>query len=397
MGRRENGNDTPMSLCDAQVSAPRHKQIDKPQPIDLNFLSKMRYGHIKRILIIHQGALGDFITCLPALGCLRRAFADIHMALMGYPRVLELVRNRYYADAVLPVDRAEVALLYRETGDYPNSLTEFLGTFQLIGVIGLNRYPFIRNLREISNARVVVIPPFPPDGEAVHMVDHLLSLPRHVGVPVHVESPRLVLSEEDRKGAADFLRHQGVVPDRPLIAVHPGSGSTAKAWPPARFIDLAEKLVSTYSAHILFVVGPGEENIKKKLLRPLGQKPPIILDSLPLPHLGAILARCRIFVGNDSGITHMAAAVGTPVVALFGPTDPVRWAPRGRDVGVIRGRVSCSPCDRETMSICTSRLCLTEISVDDVHQEVTRRIREGERLPRTVQHVGALDARSQAP
>jgi ADP-heptose:LPS heptosyltransferase len=316
---------------------------------------------------------------------------------MGYPRILELVRNRYYADAVVSVDSAEVALLYRESQDYPNSLREFLGTFQLIGVIGLKRNPFIHNLREISNARVVVIPPFPPEGEAVHMVDHLLSLPRHLGVPVHAESPHLFFSENDRKGAADFLRHQGVVPDGLLIAVHPGSGSAAKAWPTPRFIDLAENLVSTYEAQILLVVGPGEERIKKKFLRARGSKPPVILDSLPLPHLGAILERCRVFVGNDSGITHMAAAVGIPVVALFGPTDPVRWAPRGRDVGVIREGLSCSPCDRETMSICTPRLCLMEISVDDVYHAVTRRIGEGEKLLTIVQHFGVLDAKSRAP
>ena len=327
---------------------------------------------IERILIIHQGALGDFICCLPALASLRQALPHAHVTLMGYPRILQVAENRYYADAVISVDTAHMALLYQEGQEYPTALRDFFGTFQLIGLIGLNRNPFVENLRKISRARVLVIPPFPPEGEAVHMVDHLSLLPRCLGFPMQQEFPQLVLLERDRVAATAFLQDRGIGPDATLIGIHPGSGSPAKTWPLERFLELAGTLVGEYRAQILFIVGPGEEEIKQKLLRLDGPNLPVLLDGLPLPNLGAILERCLLFIGSDSGITHMAAAVGTPVVTIFGPSDPIRWAPKGREISLIRRAVSCSPCTRETMSRCRLRRCLLEISVEEVSHAVHR-------------------------
>ncbi len=327
---------------------------------------------IEKILIIHQGALGDFICCLPALACLRRAFPDAHLTLMGYPRVLEVVRNRYYADAIVSVDRADIALLYQGGHEYPPSLRDFLRRFQLIGAVSSNRNPFAENLRKISRGRVVVIPPFPPQGKAFHMVDHLLSLPRGLGVPVHTDRPRLYLQNRDREKGEAFLKDRGIEPDALLIAIHPGSGSRAKTWPPERFLELAETLVADHQAKMLWIMGPGEEDTKEEFLRTHGSKGPVILDGLSLPHVGAILERCSVFIGNDSGITHMAAALGVPVVAIFGPSDPIRWGPRGGEVSLIRRAVPCSPCDRPTMFQCPFRRCLMEISVEEICRAVCR-------------------------
>lgn len=327
---------------------------------------------VERVLIIHQGALGDFICCLPALACVRRALPHAHVTLMGYPRILQVVENRYYADAVVSVDGADMALLYQGGAEHPSALRDLFGTFQLIGVIGLNRNPFVQNLRKISRARVVVIPPFPPEGTALHMVDHLLSLPRRLGVPVHRDVPRLHLLDRDRVVAGAFLGNHGIGPDAFLIAIHPGSGGRGKTWPAERFLGLADALVATHDAQILFIVGPGEGQIKQEFLKTPRSKLPLIVDGLPLPHLGAILERCCVFIGNDSGVTHMAAAIGVPVVAIFGPSDPVRWAPKGREISLIRRAVPCAPCERQTMSRCRLRRCLLEISVDEVAQAVHR-------------------------
>ncbi|NIO03706.1 MAG: hypothetical protein GTN74_03575 [Proteobacteria bacterium] len=335
---------------------------------------------IERILIIHQGALGDFICALPALECLRRAFPHAHMTLMGYPRILELVENRYYADTVVSVDRAEFARLYQTSRDYPTFLRKFFGTFQLIGVFGLARHPFVDNVQALSQATVVMVSPFPFQGEAVHTVDHLLSLPRSLGLAVHRNFPRLYPSQSDREAAEEVLANDGIDPDGLLIVAHPGSGSPAKNWSVANFLYLAKRLFTAYMAQVLFLVGPGEEEIKKDLRRPLGSRLPVIFDGFPLPQVAAILERCQVFVGNDSGMTHLAAAVGVPVVAIFGPSDPIRWVPKGSEVRLVRKAVSCSPCEREAMSRCDSRHCLSEISSDDVFRAVAQcieRWREG--------------------
>jgi len=233
------------------------------------------------------------------------------------------------------------------------------------------------------------------------MVDHLLSLPRSLGLPVHGGIPRLHLLERDRDAAGVFLGDHGITRDAFLIAIHPGSGSRAKTWPLERFLDLADDLAGEYQARILFIVGPAEEEIKHKVLRNRGGMCPVILDGLPLPHLGAILERCRVFIGNDSGITHMAAAVGVPVVAIFGPSDPAIWAPRGTEISLILGAVSCSPCGRETMPRCRPGRCLLEISMDEVLHAVNRVIRnrgEKEYYPEAyhTQFVGGVSGHRRA-
>ena len=336
----------------------------------------------RKILIIHQGALGDFICCLPALACLREAFPGVHLTIMGYRRVLELVDNRYYADAIVSVDSADMALLYQERQQDPPDLRAFFETFELIGLIGLNRSPFVENLRRISKERVVVIPPFPSRGKSIHMVDHLMSLPRCLGLPIHATVPRLYLLDRDRDVAAMFLKGHDIDPEAFLVGIHPGSGSHAKTWPVERFLDLAHSFVEAYGAEVFFVIGPAEEKIREKLQQlTLGSKRPVVLDDLPLPHLGAILERCRVFVGNDSGISHLAAAIGLPVVAIFGPTDPVRWAPVGREVSLIRTALPCSPCERRTMSRCTLRRCLLGVSVDEVGRAVDQIIKKRDERP----------------
>jgi len=338
------------------------------------------------ILVLHQGAIGDFICCLPVLACVRQALADAHITLLGYPRVLEIAVGRTYAESVLSIDRADMALLYQEGAAYPPAFRALFEDFQHIGVFGRDDGPFVRNLEALSKAPVAVVPPFPPPGSRIHMVDHALSLVRAMGFPVHRDYPRLHLLTEDRHEAAVFLNRHGVTRDNPVIAVHPGSGSRKKMWPLDRFLALAEGLAVGHQSQILLVVGPGEEHIKERLVPVIRRRPWIVLSGLSLPLLGAILEHACVFVGNDSGISHMAAAVGVPVVTLFGPTDPAVWAPLGGDVTVIRRSLSCSPCDRRTMAHCEHQRCLMGISVKEVRQAVKGAIErtQGRHLDRQV-------------
>jgi ADP-heptose:LPS heptosyltransferase len=98
----------------------------------------------------------------------------------------------------------------------------------------------------------------------------------------------------------------------------------------------------------------------------------IPLHHLPLDELAAILKQCDFYVGNDSGITHLAAAVGTPVVALFGPTDPRVWGTRGKHVSILHGKTDCSPCSREKMQVCPEQRCMETLSVEEVYLAVRK-------------------------
>jgi ADP-heptose:LPS heptosyltransferase len=97
-----------------------------------------------------------------------------------------------------------------------------------------------------------------------------------------------------------------------------------------------------------------------------GAVPPVLIKGLSLIGLASVIEGCRLFIGNDSGITHLAAALGVPTVAIFGPTDPKRWAPRGKHVAVVRGDLSCAPCSREKFLQCQEVECLNTVEVGDV-------------------------------
>lgn len=152
--------------------------------------------------------------------------------------------------------------------------------------------------------------------------------------------PRIVLSLEEKKTAVQTLSSFDLVPERDtLVALHPGSGGQRKRWPAEGFSDLAERATAMWGAAVLLLSGPADEEAFAAVRSGAPRARIIPLKDLPLREAASILALCSVFVGSDSGITHLSAAVGTPTVALFGPTDPALWGPRGDHVRIIQ----CEP------------------------------------------------------
>ncbi len=150
-----------------------------------------------------------------------------------------------------------------------------------------------------------------------------------------------------------------------------------KVWPTGRFVQLSEKLIAMDGAKIILPIGPADESMAQEYFDLIDSEAIIPIANLPLNELAAILKKCDVYVGNDSGITHVAAAVGIPVVALFGPTDPLVWGMRGDNVSVMyKGGLECSPCSREEMKRCVNRRCLEKISVEEVYGKVSCMIRK---------------------
>jgi heptosyltransferase-2 len=145
---------------------------------------------------------------------------------------------------------------------------------------------------------------------------------------------RIHPSAEDRAAASAFL---GEAADHPLIALHPGSGSPKMNWPLAHWLELAQRLSAALpAARFVLIGGEADDAQLAAFLAGWTGVPPLLARSLPLPELAAILERCRLHLGHDTGISHLAAAVGTPCVLLFGPTDPDVWKPANPQVVILR-------------------------------------------------------------
>ena len=319
------------------------------------------------------GALGDFILGLPALRALRSAFPDAHLDLVAPRAVLPLAAD--LVDSTTPIELAENAPLFDQATPYTSLPEQYrdldLAVIWLADSDGALRHNFER----LGARQVLQAPALPPKDGHIHAVDHLLSTLEPLGIgingmvaapredlegeapaepsvpgarasrlrapgvargPVPRQSPVVVPNTDAVEGAAALLRDLGCSTEDRIVAIHPGSGGRWKCWPPERFARVIEAVTASGARPIL-VQGPADEEVVAAVRASItGGQPPVVAN-IPVQDLAAFLSLCAAYLGNDSGITHLAAAVGAPAVALFGPTDPAVWAPRGRDVTVIRG------------------------------------------------------------
>ena len=253
-----------------------------------------------RILIVRACAIGDFVLNMPALRALAAAHPSARFTLVGYPATLSLAQTFLPIDDIHSIENRPWTALFE--GLLPNLAFD-------AAWVWMKDSAFAENLRKSGIREVFHGSPFPSAG---HAAEHLL---RTVNLPAP-ELPDLWDASSAR------------------VILHPGSGSPSKVWP--RFRELALIL-----PHAEILLGPCEERLDLPNSR---------LENLSLLQVAEELRHCRLFIGNDSGITHVAAYWGTPTVALFGATDPSVWGPVGRRVNVLH------------------KSSLADISIDDVRK-----------------------------
>lgn len=282
---------------------------------------------------MHQGALGDLMLSLPALQTIRRACPGRAVELLGYPAVLSLI-SRDGTASVASADSAGVSTLYGDFADVAPRMRQYLAGFERIFLFSAAAGSACIDNARRCNPAAVHVRTFPDT--ACHVVDYQLARLAALGLAPADTVPRLPVSDRDRGRAADYLSAAADTSTCPCIAVHPGSGGRHKCWPPEKLAAVMKHLHGETGAGFFVVRGPADGEASDSLLDRITGLPHRVLAGLDLPLLAALLAKCALYIGNDSGITHMAAALGVPAVAVFGPTDPAVWGPRGRDVRIVR-------------------------------------------------------------
>jgi len=273
-----------------------------------------------RILVVRGGAIGDFICTLPAIGALRERFPDAHLEILGYPHIIELAHGRYYANAVRSIEARAMAGFFIPNAIVDPGLRDYFASFHL--VLSYLFDPddvFAGNVRACGVQQFIAGSPRPADRPAAeHYCRPLESLAIYVDRPC----PRVYPSAADRQFGEKFA------PGSDWAAIHPGSGSEKKNWPAEKFAALARWLADEQGMRLLLVQGEADEKAAGQFLPLVAPRPVTIARGLKLVELAGVLERCALFVGNDSGITHLAAAVGAPTLALFGPASLPIWEPR---------------------------------------------------------------------
>ncbi|MEW6357726.1 MAG: glycosyltransferase family 9 protein [Planctomycetota bacterium] len=346
----------------------------------------------RKILIIRLGALGDIVHTLPVLRPLRDRIPDAHIAWMvedawadllrGHPLIDEIItipKRRWRsgflrpwqwletAGDVLAERRRIAARRFDLTIDFQGNLKSgsiavFCGARERLGYAHSDS----REMNRIFMTRCIMV-----DDRRLHRSEKCLRLLSGVIGECAYAPPDLPTSPEDAAFAEESIARIG---KRHVVAIHPATSSfgAVKRWPVASYAAVADALAQKDRATILITWGPGERELAEDLAAAMKAPATISPETKSLGQLVALLRRCDLFIGADTGPLHIAAALGTPTVAIFGPKDPVVYAPRGSKVRVVRLDLPCSPCTKRT---CPDPICMTELRPEAVLSAAREMIR----------------------
>lgn len=309
----------------------------------------------RTIMMIHPGSLGDVLLAVPAMVRLRTGFPNHLIALCAEDRVASLLFECGIVDAWVSVQGRHGAELFAGPDMVTGQVRIWLESCDLaIAWMEDLDGKLNETLKAVGARKAIVRSPFSIEIGAIHQRDRFLETINETSFG-NIEDIRLVVPESFLHLGQASLDATGIPIGQPLAVIHPGSGSPHKCVPSEM---LAAAIDAMQGAGVTPVVleGPADRKPVERLLRSCRESP-FLLKGLDLHTVAGILAQADLYVGQDSGITHLAGLMGVRMVALFGPTDPVRWAPCGANVSVIQG----APCfcrSWEEVSRCEEKPCL---------------------------------------
>lgn len=284
-----------------------------------------------KTFVYHDGALGDMLLSLPCLRRLKAQSHEVHLA--GRGDVVRFLRDTGVVDAASSSHGALFASLYSAVD---LRLRTFLSGFNRALVFSTEEHPASALAIGTVIPDTRTIRTIPPGGSQTQAAQYRFSQ-LEPDAPVSSHYKVLSVPPKEAKAAQSYLAEAGYRSGACLVAVHPGSGGRPKRWPLERFFGLIERLQSGSDAFVVVFTGEAEDGEIRQAVcrRARGRKNMLHADGLPLLSAAALLSHCGLYVGNDSGFSHLAGALGCPTIVLFGPTNPLVWKPLGPRVETV--------------------------------------------------------------
>lgn len=338
-------------------------------------MRKIRRG----ILVIQSMGIGDSLFALPSLRALKQTYPEDSII---------IVTNSQNEDLFRLVPEVEQVISYRSKN--PIALMKLINEVRRHSyrmAIVLN--PVFRGalLARLSGApvrigylcdyerrqtmrgyeRLLLTHAYEPREEKVHEVERYLDLLKMFGLIVHDRRmiPQLVLTEQARSSGASAAKNLNGSYG-PVVAINPGAGWEMRQWPRERFPVIADWLIERFCAQVVFVGGHREVKLIENIRNRMAHASISYAGKTSLSMLAGVLTRSDLFLTNDTGALHIAAALDVPTVALFGPGDLVKVRPLSPRVRVLRHQVPCSPCQAQYTNKCKDNLCMQKITIDEV-------------------------------
>ena len=338
-----------------------------------------------KILITRTDRIGDVLLSTPAIKAVRDAHPEAHIAVMVRPYAEEIVRGNPYINEVI---------IYDKYARHKN----FLSTFFFALGLRKKNFDLAIHLHPTNRCHVISflagipqrvgydikcgflltkkIPHTKQEGKK-HEIDYTLDVVRSIGIEVRNKELYMPIIKEAEEKISGLLQQEGLSGQDRLVVLHPGASCLSKRWPEERFAMLGEKLIENYGVKVALVSGPNEVEIVARTAKLMGHHAINLCGKTSIGELAALLKRAELFISNDSGPVHMAVAVGTPVIAIFGRSDkglsPKRWGPTGPKDIILHKHVGCDVCLAHNCQ--KDFACLKAITVDDV-MEISNRMLE---------------------
>ena len=289
---------------------------------------------LKKILVFSFSFLGDAVLSTVVIRPLRAYFPDAHITFLVGPQASDLLATEPNIDAVI---------VYDNRGEHAG----WKGRLRLIKALRRDKFDIVVNLRDSLTARCIGAEHWGMvRGESNrHAVTRYLEVLQKRGVNTTSAHPHLQLTEDEQTAAQGFLAERSITSEQLLIGIHPGGNWVYKLWDAANYARVANALVKKRDAAILLFAGPDERERQAQVAQMM-DVPPILVQTEDLRHLAALISLCDVYIGNDTGPMHIAAAVDTPVVALFGSTNHIRSGPYSEKRTVVQSGIElgCNPC-----------------------------------------------------
>lgn len=330
---------------------------------------------IHRIVVRATNWVGDVVMCMPAFDALRLNFPDSHIAVLARPWVTALFENHPGVDQIIPYARgtgfsrdvAERIRVFRRLRSLRFDLAVlFQNAFEAALLAWLGKVP-VRVGYNTDGRRLLLSHAVIRDKEIVkaHQVEYYLAILRALGWEAPSREPRLHIGEREAEAVRRMLSGHGVTDQGVLVALSAGAMfGPAKRWPAERFGAVGDRVTERWGARVVLIGSEKDRTACMDVARAMRHQALNLCGKTSLGEVMALIGRCRFFVGNDSGLMHIGAALGIPTVGVFGSTNPVATGPRGRWATVVKHDLDCSPCLKPECR--TGYRCLLSVDVDEV-------------------------------
>ena len=347
----------------------------------LMLTGKLQKSNINNILIRATNWVGDAVMTLPALEAVRENFPSASITVLARPWVAPVFENHPAVNNIL---------IYSRHNGIKKNISEF---FHLAGIIRKNRYDLAILFQNAFEAalltylgRVKYRLGFDSDGRGfllthkvkrsreifeVHQVEYYLSILKAAGLKAESRNPIIYLSKKDLAEAAKLLESKGIRKGDFILGISPGAiFGNAKRWPVERFAEISDWASERWGAKVIILGSRKEKDIGNKMAGIMRNKAADFCGNTSLGEAMGLIAGCSFFVTNDSGLMHVAAALGVPTLAIFGSTDHVATGPRGSKTRIIRHDIACSPCLKPECP--TDFECMLSIGPEEVWEEMEK-------------------------